>query len=341
MIAQRLGSDSAQLGFFRAINHIWIVFPAEEDGRLLGIIPAGIILVFVTLFVFSGHLDEASCRATHGLIFQVGGNLEDIQFVNFGKFFSFGFGCAGHTAELFIHAEVVLDGNGGVGHVLRLHADAFFSLYRLMQALGPAAARHEPTGELINNDDLTGLNNVIFVAAEEVLGFERLLQITPQARLFGVNIFRAVGVTQGDAQDFFDMRFADFSQNGVAVTFVDLDIFGAQGPHHLSHLDIPFRVIRGGAGNNQGGSGFIYEDIIHFVHDGKVVIALHALRQAHGQVVTQEIKAKFAVRAVDDICLVGFAAVHQADFVLIFEGRGFGQVNDEGLATVLGAAGHL
>jgi len=68
-----------------------------------------------------------------GAVFQVGGDSQHIQAVNAVKLLFFREGGARHAAQLFVHPEVVLDGDGGVGHVFRLDLHAFFSFHRLMQ----------------------------------------------------------------------------------------------------------------------------------------------------------------------------------------------------------------
>ena len=68
-----------------------------------------------------------------------------------------GLGGAGHAGELFIHAEVVLEGDGGQRLALALHLHALLGLDGLMQAVGVAAADHQTAGELVHDDDLAVL----------------------------------------------------------------------------------------------------------------------------------------------------------------------------------------
>ena len=100
-------------------------------------------------------------------------------------------------------------------------------------------------------------------------------------------------------------------------------------------------VVGGRPGDDQRRAGFVDENVIDFIDDGIVMSALHAVRQAVGEVVAQEVKAVFAVHAVGDVSLIGFDALDQAQLILILEGRGFFQVNDEGFLAVLSARGHL
>ena len=52
-------------------------------------------------------------------------------------------GGASHACELFIHAEVVLEGDGGVGYGLLLDLEALLGLDGLVEAVRVAPALHE------------------------------------------------------------------------------------------------------------------------------------------------------------------------------------------------------
>ena len=83
----------------------------------------------------------------------VGGNDADVQVVDLLELGRFGFRRAGHAGQLLVHAEVVLEGDGGQGLVLALDLDAFLGFHGLVQAVGPAAAGHQAAGELVDDDD--------------------------------------------------------------------------------------------------------------------------------------------------------------------------------------------
>lgn len=51
---------------------------------------------------------------------QVGRHLDDVEAVDVAEFFRFRRGRTGHAGQLFIHAEVVLEGDGGKRLVFRL-----------------------------------------------------------------------------------------------------------------------------------------------------------------------------------------------------------------------------
>ena len=84
---------------------------------------------------------------------------------------------AGHARELCVHAEIVLDGDGGEGLVLLADVHPLLGLHRLVQPVGPAPARHEAAGELVDDDDLAFLDDVVHIALEDVVGLERLVHV--------------------------------------------------------------------------------------------------------------------------------------------------------------------
>ena len=85
-----------------------------------------------------------------------------------------GLGGAGHARELLVHAEVILDRDRRVGARLALDGDVLLGLDGLVQAVGPAPARHDAAGVFIDDDDLAVLHDVFDVALVERVGAEEL-----------------------------------------------------------------------------------------------------------------------------------------------------------------------
>ena len=73
-------------------------------------------------------------------------------------------GRAGHPRELFIAEEEVLHGHARRGDRFERHLKPLLGLDRLMQAVLPLPAGHHPAGELVDDDDLTGDDDVVSVA---------------------------------------------------------------------------------------------------------------------------------------------------------------------------------
>ena len=84
----------------------------------------------------------------------------------------FGFRRTGHAGQLLEHAEIILEGDGGERLILALDLDAFFRFDRLVQAVGPAAARHHASGKLVHDDDLAVLDHIFHVLAIERVRFD-------------------------------------------------------------------------------------------------------------------------------------------------------------------------
>ena len=100
----------------------------------------------------------------------VGRDRRDVEVVDLLELGRFGLGRTGHAGQLLVHAEVVLEGDGGERLVLALDLDAFLGFDGLVQAVAPAAARHQAAGELVDDDDLAVLDDVVVVALVEHVG---------------------------------------------------------------------------------------------------------------------------------------------------------------------------
>ena len=74
----------------------------------------------------------------------VRGYLDNVELIDGLEFLCLGRGGAGHTGELAVETEVVLESDGRKSFVLLLHINMLLGLYRLMQTLGIAPPEHEP-----------------------------------------------------------------------------------------------------------------------------------------------------------------------------------------------------
>ena len=106
----------------------------------------------------------------------VGGDGGDFEFIDLLELGGFRLGGTGHAGELLVHAEVVLESDGGERLIFALDLDAFLRFDGLVQAIAPAAARHHAAGELVDDDDLVVLHQVILVTMEHHVGLQRLLR---------------------------------------------------------------------------------------------------------------------------------------------------------------------
>ncbi len=138
---------------------------ADQDGLLLGVEAGDLVGDGEVLFLGGAEDDVGVFDAQH---LAVGGDDDDVELVDLVELGGFGFGGAGHAGELFVQAEVVLEGDGGEGLVFLADGDAFLGFDGLVEAIGPAAAGHEAAGELVDDDDFAVLDDVLDVALVEV-----------------------------------------------------------------------------------------------------------------------------------------------------------------------------
>jgi hypothetical protein len=89
------------------------------------------------------------------------------------------------------------------------------------------------------------------------------------------------------------------------VLFARLLAFDHFAAHQVGDDAVDLVILVGGflagAGNDERRARFVDQDGIHFVDDGEVVAALHAVFQAELHVVAQVIEAEFVVGAVGDV----------------------------------------
>ena len=135
-------------------------------------------------------------------------------------------------------------------------------------------------------------------------------------------VFRVGDVA--DPQQLLDFFPAVVADRNVAVFFVDHIVPGHDfglarlGIYFFSlfelgdnaiHLVVLVRGLFARARNDERRAGFVDEDGIDFVDDGKVVHALHAIMQVELHVVAQIVETEFVVGAVCHVRCVGGAAL--------------------------------
>ena len=249
----------------------------------------------------------------------VGGDADNVQAVDFAELIGLGGGCTGHTGQLFVHTEVVLEGDGSQRLALGGNGHALLGLNGLMQALIEAAAVHQAAGELINDDDLAVLDDIVNVAVHDAARLDGTVHIVAQRHIVGIGQII-------DMEECLGLLDAGFGQGGSLALFVH-DIVAVDlllGLDLVVQLDDDALLQRLGkvigalvhhagilalAADDQRGTGLVDQDGVHLVHDGKGVAALDHVGLVDDHVVAQVVKAELVVRAVGDIGLIGLFAV--------------------------------
>jgi len=241
--------NRAHFAFRRAIDHIRIILALVEQGFFLGIRCGIVIGELVTFLIL--HLFIAQTRfRPHCLVFEVCWNRKHIQSVDPEELLFLGKRRTSHTSQFAVHAEIILDGDGGMRDIFRLHLHALLGFDCLVQTVGPAPSGHHATGKLIHDDDFAILDNVILISPEKECRSQGLLQKAHQARLLGFNIFRSLRVREWLPEQLFHVPDADFGQAHGLVFFFNLIIFGVQCPDDLRHADVVLGILMRCAGDD-------------------------------------------------------------------------------------------
>ena len=128
-------------------------------------------------------------------------NLDNVELVDLPELLGLGDRGTGHARELLVEAEVVLQGDRGVGNRLTLDGDALLGFEGLVEAVGKAASgRHAPS-ELVDDDDLAVFDHVLAVALVDGMGLEGVLGEVDEPE-----VLRRVHVL--DAKHLFQLRHA-------------------------------------------------------------------------------------------------------------------------------------
>ena len=81
----------------------------------------------------------------------IGRNRHDIELINIPELPGFGLGSTGHTGQLVIHTEIVLQSNRRKSLRSGLYLNVLFRLDSLVQTIGVAAAFHDTPRLFIDN----------------------------------------------------------------------------------------------------------------------------------------------------------------------------------------------
>ena len=266
-------------------------------------------------------LDNGSVLAGLGLVNNVGlvdtsnglvgRDLDDIELVDRRKLLFLRDGCTCHAGKLVVKSEIVLEGNSRKGLVLALDIDMLLGLYRLMQTLAVAAAKHDTACELIDDEHLAVLHDVVYITLHDAVGTQRLIYVVGEGRVFDIGVVFEVKCTLrlGNAACRERRGTRLFVYDVVCVEVLVLLLLGVGGGVDLFSqtrdevvcLTVKVGALVALAGDDERRSRLVDEDRVHLVNDGKGMAALHAAFLIDRHVVTQVVKAHLVVRAVGDV----------------------------------------
>ena len=122
-----------------------------------------------------GAVDDV--RLADALHRLVGRNRDDTETVDRLELLFLGLRGSGHTGDLRIQTEEVLERDRRESLTLFLDLQALFGLDRLVEPVRPAAPFHQSTGELVDDDNVTLFDDVVIFGPIDVVRTESLLDV--------------------------------------------------------------------------------------------------------------------------------------------------------------------
>ena len=235
----------------------------------------------------------------------VGRNLDNAKAIDLGKFFSLSQRRAGHTAQLVIKTEVILEGHLRQSHVFRFDRDALFGLNRLMQTFGQTTARHHTAGEFVDQNDLIASHDVVFVFGKEFMRAQTLIHVVHNRGAF--RIIERLPLRQDPRLKQFGLKpvVAVVGKGHGAGLFIQREMFFANVRNDLVDRHIHIGAVGSRPRDDQRGPGFVDQDRVDLVHDGEIVVALEDLVQLGLHIVAQIVKTQLVVCGVGHVTAIG------------------------------------
>ncbi len=143
----------------------------------------------------------------------------DFQAINLAELLCFGFRGAGHAGELFVHAEIILERDGGERLIFALDLHIFLGFDCLVQSIGPAAPRHQSASEFVDDNDFPIFHDVFNVPLIERVRLDRSFHVMLQRPVFRVG-------DVADAEQLLNFLPPFVGDGNVAVFLIDHEVFG-------------------------------------------------------------------------------------------------------------------
>ncbi len=186
-----------------------------------------------------------------------------------------------------------------------------------MQAIRPAAAGHQASGEFIDDDDFIVVHHILLILEVQRMSPQCRVQVVYQRDIGGVIQGRAFRQQAHAGQYLFGFFVAGFRQQhlmrffilGVITGHFNLafavrcffaNLHGQQRRYRID-LVIELGVILRLTGNDQWRACLVDQDRVDFIDDRKIQSALDSIPCFIDHVVAQVVKAEFVVGAIRDI----------------------------------------
>ena len=248
----------------------------------------------------------------------VGRDLDNVQTVDLAELGFLGHSCTGHTGQLVVQAEEVLECDGGEGLALAVYLYAFLRLDSLVQTVVVAASEHQTAGEFVNDNDLAVLDNIVDIKLHDTVCTDSLVDVVEQSGVLRIHqvlnaevllsLCNAVGKQVAGLCLLVDKVIA------VELCFVVLLVVKlcylvhGEGLGEFVSLFVEVCGLVAAAGNYQRSSRLVNEYGVHLVDDGEVRFALYLVLLVHAHVVAQVVEAQLVVGCICDIACVSGAA---------------------------------
>ena len=247
----------------------------------------------------------------------VGGDHHRFEVVDLVEFVGFGISGAGHAGELAVHAEIVLESDRGERLVLGLDLHPLLGLDGLVQAVRPAPACHQATGEFVDDHHFTVLHHVLLVAVIQRVRAQRGIEMVHERNVGRLIEARALGQHAEARQNFLGVNVSVLGEqhlvglevHGVVARIGDvipLTFLLLEHRGDLIHLHVELGVVFRLPRDDQRGPRFVDEDRVDFVDDRIIERALDPFAGRVDHVVAQIVKTELVVGAVGDIRGIGF-----------------------------------
>ncbi len=177
-----------------------------------------------------------------------------------------------------------------------------------MEPVRPAPSVHHAAGELVDDDDLAALDDIVDVAAEHLVGPQRLVDVVDDGGV--LEIVEIAALEQPCIlQQALHPLGAVLGEHDRALLLVMRVIVLVELLHQRIDGDVELGLVVRGARDDQWRARLVDQDRVHLIDDRIIERALDHLSALIFHVVAQIVEAELVVGRVGDVGLIGRAAL--------------------------------